>query len=119
MSALNTMAKDLGATIGRTDEYQALQRAIKAADDDKTFVEARTELEALEGQMEAELRAGRELSDEMKGGYEGVMDRIQVNSTYQRVVAAQANFEKLMQRVNAVIAEGMKEGGRSRIVLAP
>jgi len=119
MAGLNQMAKDLGAAIGRTDEYRALQRAIQAADEDRTFVEARSELQTLEGQMEADLRAGKELSEEIKGSYEGLMDRIQVNSKYQRVVASQSNFEKLMARVNAVIGDGMKEGGKSRIVLAP
>jgi len=35
---------------------------------------------------------------------------------YQAVVAAQANFEKLMTKINAKIFEGMKQGAASPII---
>jgi hypothetical protein len=44
--------------------------------------------------------------------------RLQASSTYQRLVAAQTNFDKLMAKVNQAIALGMEEGGKSRIILA-
>ena len=41
---------------------------------------------------------------------------MQANPVYQQVVAAQANFEKLMAKVNARIYEGMKQGAASPII---
>jgi hypothetical protein len=34
-------------------------------------------------------------------------------------VSAQANFEKVIQKVNGTIEQGMEEGADSRIILAP
>jgi hypothetical protein len=47
------------------------------------------------------------------------MGKLQGNSTYQRVVAAQANFDKIVQKVNENIAKGLEEGASSRIILEP
>jgi len=35
---------------------------------------------------------------------------------YQQMVAAQANFEKLMAKINARIYDGMKKGSASPII---
>lgn len=118
MSVLQGMAKDLGAAIGRSDEYQALKRAIAAADEDRDFVQLRNELQELEGRIEEGMRAGEQPSEEIQQEYQRIVERLQVHATYQRLVAAQTNFEKLMNRVNETIAAGMKDGGESRIVLA-
>ena len=111
-------AKDLGDSLGRTEEYQAVKRAIQAADDDRDLVTLRGELERLEAGIEAKLRAGQEPDPETASAYEGAVGRLQANASYQRLVAAQSNFDKLMTRVNQAIAQGMEEGGQSRIVLA-
>ncbi len=36
---------------------------------------------------------------------------------YQRLVASQANFDKVMARVNEAITKAMDEAGESRIVI--
>ena len=111
-------AKDLGNALGRTDEYQAVKRAIQAADEDRDLTTLRRELEALENTIEASLRAGKEPDAETGAAYENAVTRLQGSATYQRLVAAQTNFDKLMARVNQAIAQGMEEGGKSRIILA-
>lgn len=118
MAGLNDMAKDLGSALARTDEYQALKRAIAAADDDREIAELRSELEKLEGRIETSLRAGKEPDDELRHAYETAVGRLQAISTYQRLVAAQANFDKVVQRVNHTIMEGLEEGAESRIILS-
>jgi len=118
MTGLQDMARDLGRAMGRTEEYQALRRAISGMEDDRSLMELRTELEQLEAEMEATLRAGREPEGELAGRYESAVSRLQANSTYQRLVAAQANFDKIVSKVNALMSEGIREGGESRIILA-
>lgn len=118
MASLNDMAKDLGNALARTDEYQALKRAISAADDDRTIAELRSELEKLESRIETSLRAGKEPDDEVREAYESAVGRLQSISTYQRLVAAQANFDKVVQRVNRTIMEGLEEGAQGRIILS-
>lgn len=118
MASLNDMAKDLGNALARTDEYQALKRAISAADDDRGIAELRSELEKLESGIETSLRAGKEPDDEVREAYESAVGRLQSISTYQRLVAAQANFDKVVQRVNRTIMEGLEEGAQGRIILS-
>jgi cell fate (sporulation/competence/biofilm development) regulator YlbF (YheA/YmcA/DUF963 family) len=112
------MAKDLGNALARTDQYQALKRAVSAADDDREIAELRSELENLEGQIEASLRAGKEPGDEIKEGYEKAVGRLQALPAYQRLVASQANFDKIVQQVNQTIMQGLEEGAESRIILS-
>ncbi len=117
MAGIYDMARDLGAALARTDEYQALQRAGKAADEDRELVELRNRLRAIEEQLETALVAGREPADEVKAAYEGTADELQTKPGFQRLVAAQANFEKVMQKVNETMALGLREGATSRIIL--
>jgi cell fate (sporulation/competence/biofilm development) regulator YlbF (YheA/YmcA/DUF963 family) len=110
--------KELGNVLGRTDEYQAVKRAIQAADEDRDLTTLRSELEKLEASIETSLRSGKEPERETAVAYESAVSRLQANAAYQRLVAAQANFDKLMAKVNQAIAQGMEEGGASRIILA-
>lgn len=118
MSGIMEQAKSLGNALARTDEYQALRRAIKAADDEREIAELRSELQQLEGTISADLRAGKEPEKEVAEQYEAAVSKLQANGTYQRLVAAQANFDKVLQKVNGTIAQGMEEGAESRIILA-
>lgn len=118
MANLDEMARSLGNALARTDEYQALKRAMSAADDDREIAELQTELQDYEGRIQTALRAGREPEDELKEAYEKAVGRLQANSTYQRVVAAQTNFDKVVQKVNQTIMEGIDEGADSRIILS-
>jgi len=111
-------AQELGNALGRTEEYQAVKRSIEAADGDSELASLRTELEGLEGRIEVSLKAGKEPDADTAAEYEGTVSRLQASATYQRLVAAQSNFDKLMAKVNQAISRGMEEGGQSRIILA-
>ena len=111
-------AKDLGNALGRTEEYQAVKRSIQGADEDRELVTLRTELKRLEAKIETSLRAEQKPDAETAVAYESAVNRLQANASYQRLVAAQTNFDKLMVKVNQAIAQGMEEGGQSRIILA-
>ena len=119
MAGIMEQARELGNALARTEEYQALRRALKDADDDREIAEARTELERLEGVIATAIRSGKEPPKEEGEAYEAAVSRLQTNATYQRLVSAQANFEKVIQKVNGTIEKGMEEGADSRIILAP
>jgi len=117
MTRMHEMAKDLGKVLAQTEEYQTLKRTISGTEDDRELAELRTELEGLGGQIEAALRGGKEPTEELKSGYEDAVERLQANSTYQRLVSAQANFDKVLLKVNRTIQEGIAEGAESRIIM--
>jgi cell fate (sporulation/competence/biofilm development) regulator YlbF (YheA/YmcA/DUF963 family) len=117
MADLQEMARDLGRTMARTDEYQALRRAISLADEDRDIVELTQRLEALEARVQAAFEQGKNPEPEVQQEYETAVSRLQASATYQRLVAAQSNFDKVVQRVNQTIAQGLEEGAQSRIIL--
>jgi cell fate (sporulation/competence/biofilm development) regulator YlbF (YheA/YmcA/DUF963 family) len=117
MTRMTEMAKDLGKALGGTEEYQALKQAISVTGEDRELAELRTELEGLEGQIEAALRVGKEPDDDLKSGYEETVGRLQVSPGYQRLVSAQANFDKVLLKVNQTIQDGIAEGAESRIIM--
>lgn len=118
MAAHLEKARDLGNVLGRTAEYGAVRRAIQTAYEDRDLASLRSEVEKLEAAIQASLRTGKEPDPETSTAYESLVGRLQANSNYQRLVAAQTNFDKLMARVNQAIARGMEEGSQSRIILA-
>ncbi len=111
------MAKELGQALGRTDEYQALRRAAQAVDEDRELTELRNALQSLEAELMTSLRVGKEPTDEEKDRYEALARDLQSKSLYQRLVAAQANFDKILQRANETISQGIEEGAQGRIIL--
>jgi cell fate (sporulation/competence/biofilm development) regulator YlbF (YheA/YmcA/DUF963 family) len=117
MSKIEELALDLGQALGRTDEYQALRRAAESVDDDRELTELRNALQALESELMTSLRAGQEPSDEDKDRYEALARDLQSKAIYQRLVAAQANFDKVLQRANETISRGIEQGAKGRIIL--
>ena len=117
MSKIQEMAKDLGQALGRSDEYRALERAASVLEEDRDLVVLRNELEKLESDLVAILRAGKEPEPEAKERYEQLAQELQVQPGYQKLAAAQANFDKLLQKVNETISTGIQEGSTSRIIL--
>lgn len=118
MAGIYDMARDLGGALARTDEYQALKRASDAAEEDRELVELRNEIGAIEAELEAHVRAGREPTDELKERYADAAGKLQALPSFQRVVAAQSNFEKVMYKVNETVAKGIEEGAQSRIIIS-
>lgn len=116
MGRLSEMAQQLGREMGRTDEYKALKGAMEQAEEDREVVELRNNLQQLEEQIHASLKAGQQPEEEMAKKYEEVAGQLQAKPAYQKLVAAQSNFDKVVQDVNQTIAQGIKEGGDSPIV---
>ena len=118
MAGIYDMAKSLGGALARTDEYQALKRATDAAEEDRDVVELRNKIQELEGQLEVMIRSGQEPDEAIRTEYAQTAEKLQALPAFQRVVAAQTNFEKVMYKVNETVAQGIEEGASSRIIIS-
>jgi cell fate (sporulation/competence/biofilm development) regulator YlbF (YheA/YmcA/DUF963 family) len=110
-------AREIGRLLSRTEEYQAVKRANDRLGEDRDAVTMMNRLADLEDEITSFLRAGREPGQEIQDEYARVAEQIQERSAYQAVVSAQANFERLMGRINEEIARGIEAGEQSRIIL--
>ena len=113
---LEEKAEDLGRLLGQTDEYKALRRATEALREDQAVQKVLAEAERLAQDIERTAQQGNEPTKEQVEQYDKALQSVQSNTVYQQMVAAQANFEKLMAKVNARIYEGIKKGAASPII---
>jgi cell fate (sporulation/competence/biofilm development) regulator YlbF (YheA/YmcA/DUF963 family) len=95
-------AQDLGRLIGQSAEYQALRRAETSLREDKETV--------------AKLDQGQMPDQATAEAYETAVRDLEMSPTGQAYVVARSNFEKLMQKVNQQISEGMEKGSASSII---
>jgi cell fate (sporulation/competence/biofilm development) regulator YlbF (YheA/YmcA/DUF963 family) len=109
-------AEELGRLIGQTPEYKALRRAETGLRDDQD-AQAKVELiQKLARQMD-ELVAGGQMPDQTTAEtYETAVRDLEVSPTGQAYAVARANFEKVMIKVNQLIAQGMEKGASSSII---
>lgn len=113
---IDQKAQELGRLLGQSDEYKALLRASDRMKEDATCRSLLAEVERMAGTIEKASQEGKEPTKEQVEQYDRALQSVQGNSVYQQVVAAQANFEKMMAKVNARIYEGMKQGSASPII---
>jgi cell fate (sporulation/competence/biofilm development) regulator YlbF (YheA/YmcA/DUF963 family) len=113
---LEEKGKELGRIIGQSPEYQALKRSSEALNDHKAAVALLQEMEKLRGEAQRLIQNGENPTPEMEQQLDSMLEKIQSQAAYQRAVAAQENFDKLMLRVNQWIMDGMKKGAASPII---
>jgi cell fate (sporulation/competence/biofilm development) regulator YlbF (YheA/YmcA/DUF963 family) len=117
METITERAHDLGRQLSQTGEYQALRQAREAVDGDREMVTRLNRLLELEDQVAGAVQRGETPDESIRGEYEQVFSEVQASPVYQRLVAAQSNFDKVLLRVNEEIARGMEAGAQSRIIL--
>jgi len=113
---LDQKAKDLGRLIGQSQEYKAIKTANDALHNDHDAVAALTRMERLRQDAQRMMAEGNEPSEEMERELDELLTKVQGNPAYQRAIAAQENFDKLMVQVNGWISEGIKTGAASPII---
>jgi len=113
---LEEKAKEVGRLIGQSPEYQGLKRSSEAMNADREAVALLQEMEKLRGEAQQLIHRGENPTSEMEQQLDSMLEKIQSQSAYQRAVAAQENFDKLMLRVNQWIMDGMKKGAASPII---
>jgi cell fate (sporulation/competence/biofilm development) regulator YlbF (YheA/YmcA/DUF963 family) len=109
-------ARDLGRLIGQSTEYQTVKRAGSALDEDRETVELLRQMERLRLDAQQMLQRGERPTTEMEQQLDALLSQVQGRATYQRLLVAQENFDKLMSRVNDWILEGIEKGAASPII---
>ena len=109
-------AADLGRLVGQCEEYQALKRANDRLMEEQELRLSLEQLRHLQIQVAEGLDRGQEPKPEQQSEIDGLVGRVQAHPAYQGVVAAQANFDKLMMKVNDWILDGIRKGSESRII---
>ena len=109
-------AKELGRLIGQSSEYQAVKRANDALGQDTAAVGLLKQMEQLRINAQQMIQRGERPTEEMEKELDGLLGQVQGQSVYQRLVAAQENFDKLMARVNDWILDGIEKGATSSII---
>ena len=109
-------AREVGRLVAQTDEYKALKRANDRLEEDRESIQLLNRLRDLQYGIANALQVGREPSEEQQQEYEQLIEQLQTRTGYQGVVAAQANFDRLMMRINEDIAKGIEAGEQSRII---
>lgn len=114
---LEDKAKELGRMIGQSDEYKAVKRSSDALNNDREATTLLQQMEKIRQDAQAMDARGEEPTLEMQQQLEELFQQVQRNSTYQLAISAQDNFDKLMLRVNQWIADGIRVGATSQIIL--
>lgn len=110
-------AKEVGRLLGQTSEYKELQRAREGLNEDRETVEMVNRLAELERELQGQLQQGQQPSEEQQKEYEETFSKLQSGSRYQALVAAQSNFDRILQKVNEKIGEGIEAGSKSSIIM--
>ncbi|MND02925.1 hypothetical protein D3C83_225030 [compost metagenome] len=62
------------------------------------------------------LGRGEQPTPEMEQELDQLLQKVQANMLYQRFIAANENFDKVMLQVNQWMLEGIKKGATSSII---
>ena len=109
-------AKELGRLIGQSAEYQAVKRANDALGQDQVAVALLKQMEQLRMNAQQMIQRGERPTEEMEKQLDELLGKVQGQTVYQRLVAAQENFDKTMGKVNDWIVDGIERGATSSII---
>lgn len=115
--AILERASEVGRLISQTPEYAYLRSAMREIDADE---EARARLDSIREIQEKVigfLERDEEPPEDLRADLGRLSEEMQTSTRYQALISAQANFDKLMDKVNLSIAQGVKTGEQSRIIL--
>lgn len=109
-------AEELGRQLGQSEEYKRLRRADEGLKADAEASKLLGELQEFDEKLREAISSGNEPDASLVEQYESARRKIEALANYQAFIAAQMNFDKLMQKVNARILEGLKKGAESPII---
>ena len=109
-------ARELGRLIGQSSEYKAVKRANDALGEDNAAVALLKQMEQLRLNAQQMIQRGERPTEEMERELDTLLGQVQGQQVYQRLVAAQENFDKTMGRVNDWIVDGIEKGAQSSII---
>lgn len=110
-------AEELGRLLSQTAEYAYLKSARRDIDDDREATEALGRMREMQGRLFQHVERGEEPPTELVTEYRELQEEMQQSVRFQSWISAQANFDKLMEKVNRAIDRGIQKGDESRIIL--
>ena len=113
---LSERAVELGRLIGQSPEYQAVKRTNDLLNGDAAAMALLEKMEGLRSEAQKMMERGESPSGEMEGELDQLLGQVQTNPTYQRVMVANENFDKVMAQVNQWILDGIRKGAASPII---
>ncbi len=113
---LSEKAVELGRIIGQSTEYQAVKRANEALNGDRDVTGALARMDALRNEAQAMIEKGQQPTPEMEQELDTLLTKVQASPIYQRVIASNENFDKVMVQVNQWMLEGIRKGATSSII---
>ena len=114
--SLEESAQALGAQIGQSPEYKSLRRAEEGVGKDDALKALLQEYQGLQDRIIGMQAQGRPVPEEIRKRAEGLQMKVESQPLYQQMIAAQANYEKLMARVNQAMGDGVKQGTSQKII---
>lgn len=113
---IDDKAQELGRLIGQSNEYQALRRAEQGVRDNPQAQAALENVARLTREFDAMMAQGQSPTEEQAQQYETYLREFDMAPVGQAYVVARTNVDKLMQRVNQAIGEGIERGLTSGII---
>ena len=113
---IDEKAQELGRLIGQSSEYQALRRAEQALRDDPEAQKRLETISRLTREFDQMVAQGQTPADADAQQYETTLKEFELSSVGQAYLVSRANVDKLMNRVNQAIGEGMERGATSGII---
>ena len=109
-------AQELGRLIGQTTEYQALRRAEQSLRDDPEAQKRLETISRLTREFDQMVAQGQTPDEARAQEYESTLHDFELSPVGQSYLVARTNVDKLMTRVNQMIADGMERGATSGII---
>ncbi len=113
---IDDKALELGRLIGQAPEYQALRRAEQALRDDGEAQRRLETISRLTREFDQMMGQGQSPDEAKAHEYETTLHEFELSPAGQGYLVARANVDKLMTKVNQMIADGMERGAVSGII---
>jgi len=111
-------ATEVGRLVSQTAEFRYLKAAHEEIGSDKDATGQINSMRKLQTEIMAFLEKGEEPPEDLRHQLESLSEDMQTSTRYQALISAQANFDKLMEKVQESIGSGIRAGEESRIVIA-
>ncbi|MGH7593129.1 MAG: YlbF family regulator [Gemmatimonadales bacterium] len=113
---IDEKAQELGRLIGQAPEYQTLRRAEQALRDDGAAQQRLDAISRLTREFDQMVAQGQSPDETKAHEYETTLHEFELSPVGQGYLVARANLDKLMNKVNQMIADGMERGAVSGII---
>ena len=110
-------AGEVGRLISQTAEYAYLKAAHREIEDDEEARGKLEQIDVLRGELAGFLERDEEAPQELLDRLTRLSEEVQTSVKFQSLISAEANFNKLMDRVQGAIGKGIRAGEESKIII--